>query len=379
MQSSHSSPWPETEPPAMTPVAEHEDIRDVIRRLLDRHSTIESSRLAARSESGYSPELWSLLVEEMNVAALSVPEDRGGLGYGMVELGIVLEECGRALVCEPVLTSATLGVHALLSAERSPRVDELLDRVVRGELVATVTALSAQTDFVDATRVGDRWSLSGRVTNVVQGGAADVVVLLAHADDGPGLYAVDLRTAPVRRTELPVVDPSRRQANLLFDDADAVRLVGPGDAPRVVESLQSLGVIGLACEHVGLIDRLLDSTREYTMQRRQFGRSIGSFQAVKHRLANTLVELEKARSAARYAAAVFAEDPGAAALPAAVAGAVCTEAVIATAMEAVQLHGGVGFTWEHAAHSYVRRALGDEPLLGDSRAHRGRVADLVGL
>ncbi|MGV9868099.1 acyl-CoA dehydrogenase family protein, partial [Rhodococcus koreensis] len=178
MQSSHSRPWPETEPAAMTPAAEHEDIRDVIRRLLDRHSTLEDGRLAARSQVGYSPELWSLLVEEMNVAALTVPEDRGGLGCSVVELGIVLEECGRALVCEPVLTSATLGVHALLAAERSPRVDELLDRVVRGELVATVTALSTQTDFVDATRAGDRWSLSGRATNVVQGGAADVVVLL---------------------------------------------------------------------------------------------------------------------------------------------------------------------------------------------------------
>jgi acyl-CoA dehydrogenase len=297
----------------------------------------------------------------------------------MVELGIVLEECGRALVSEPVLTSAALGVHALLAAERSPRVEELLDRVVQGELVATVTALSAQTDFVDAARTGDRWSVSGRATNVVQGGAADVVVLLAQSDEEPGLYAVDLRTASVRRSELPVVDPSRRQANLLFDDAQAVRLVGPGDVPRAVESLHSLGVIGLACEHVGMIERLLDSTVEYTMQRRQFGRAIGSFQAVKHRLANTLVELEKARSAARYAAAVFSEDPGAAALPAAVAGAVCTEAVIATASEAVQLHGGVGFTWEHAAHSYVRRALGDEPLLGDSRAHRSRIADLVGL
>ncbi|MFC9552044.1 acyl-CoA dehydrogenase family protein [Rhodococcus sp. NPDC056960] len=379
MPSSHSRPWPETEPVAMTPVAEHDDIRDVLRRLLDRHSTIEDSRLAAESEIGYSPELWSLLVKEMNVAALAVPEDRGGLGYGVVELGIVLEECGRALVSEPVLTSAALGVHALLAAERSPRVEELLDRVVQGELVATVTALSAQTDFVDATRAGDRWSVSGRATNVVQGGAADVVVLLAQSDEGPGLYAVDLRTASVRRSELPVVDPSRRQANLLFDDAEAVRLVGPGDVPRAVESLHSLGVIGLACEHVGMIERLLDSTVEYTMQRRQFGRAIGSFQAVKHRLANTLVELEKARSAARYAAAVFSEDTGAAALPAAVAGAVCTEAVIATASEAVQLHGGVGFTWEHAAHSYVRRALGDEPLLGDSRAHRSRIADLVGL
>ncbi|MDT2003801.1 acyl-CoA dehydrogenase [Rhodococcus opacus] len=363
----------------MTPVAEHDDIRDMVRRLLDRHSTLEDSRLAARSEVGYSPELWSLLVKEMNVAALTVPEDRGGLGYSVVELGIVLEECGRALVCEPVLTSATLGVHALLAAERSSRAEELLERVVQGELVATVTALSAQTDFVDVTRVGDRWSVSGRATNVVQGGAADVVVLLGRAEDGPGLYAVDLRTAPVRRTELPVVDPSRRQANLLFDAADAVRLVGSENALRTVEELQSLGVIGLACEHVGIVERLLDSTKEYTMQRRQFGRAIGSFQAVKHRLANTLVELEKARSAARYAAAVFAEDPGAAALPAAVAGAVCTDAVIATASEAVQLHGGVGFTWEHATHSYVRRALGDEPLLGDSRAHRSRVADLVGL
>ncbi|NDV03037.1 acyl-CoA/acyl-ACP dehydrogenase [Rhodococcus sp. IEGM 248] len=378
MPTPHSHPWPETEPPAMTPVAEHDDIRAVVRQLLDRHSTLEAGRLAAESEVGYSPELWSLLVKEMNVAALTVPEDRGGLGYGVVELGIVLEECGRALVSEPVLTSAMLGVQALLAADRYPQVDELLGRVVQGELVATVTALSAETDFVDATRSGDRWSVSGRATNVVQGGAADIVVLLGRGDEGPGLYAVDLRTAPVRRRELPVIDPSRRQANLLFGDAAAVRLVGPGDALRTAASLQSLGVIGLACEHVGIVDRLLESTTEYTMQRHQFGRAIGSFQAVKHRLANTLVELEKARSAARYAAAVFSEDPDSAALPAAVAGAICTEAAIATALEAVQLHGGVGFTWEHAAHSYVRRALGDEPLLGDSRAHRSRVADLVG-
>ncbi|MHA4851836.1 acyl-CoA dehydrogenase family protein [Rhodococcus sp. MSC1_016] len=379
MPTHHFHPWPEAEPPAMTPVAEHDDIRAVVRQLLDRHSTLENSRLAAESDAGYSPELWSLLVKEMSVAALAVPEHCGGLGYSVVELGIVLEECGRALVCEPVLPSATLGVRALLTADGCPQVDELLGRVMQGELVATVTALGEHTDFADVARVDDRWSVSGRATNVVQGGAADIVVLLGHGEDGPGLYAVDLRTTSVRRMELPVIDPSRRQANLLFDAADAVRLVGPGDARRKVEELRSLGVIGLACEHVGMIDRLLDTTREYTMQRRQFGRAIGSFQAVKHRLANILVELEKARSAARYAAAVFAEDPGAAPLPAAVAGAVCTEAVIATALEAVQLHGGVGFTWEHAAHSYVRRALGDEPLLGDARAHRSRIADLVGV
>jgi len=181
------------------------------------------------------------------------------------------------------------------------------------------------------------------------------------------------------RTPLEVLDHTRQQARLDLDAAPAYLVAGPEDLPVVLADLTTLSAIALAAEHVGMIDAMLEMIRTYAGQRHQFGRPLASFQIIKHRLADLLVDLERSRSSARYAAAAFDHDPASAALPAAVAGATCTEAVIRAALENVQLHGGVGFTWEHPAHFFVRRALGDEAGFGSARMHRARIGELLGI
>ncbi|MFC8043564.1 acyl-CoA dehydrogenase family protein [Nocardia sp. NPDC057353] len=371
-------PWPRTEPAALTPSPERQELRDSLRTLLTRHSDIERVRAAAESELGYDRELWRLLATEMSVAAIAVPEHRGGLGYGTAELATVLEECGRALAAAPVLTSAVLGAGALLAADDRDTVHDLLPAVLEGELLATVSPLTGETDRLRAEPGPDGWMLSGTVTGVLGGASAELLIALAACPDGVRLFAARLgpEVARARRT---VIDPTRGQADLTMDGTAATALTSPETTAATVERLRDLATLAVACENTGVIDRLLELTVEYTRARQQFGRPIASFQAIKHRLADLLVLLERARSAARYAAAVYADDPGAARLAVAVAGAVCTEAAVQAAAEAVQLHGGVGFTWEHAAHSYYRRALGNEAAHGSATEHRARIAALLGL
>lgn len=370
-------PWPQAAPSLLAPVAEHADLRAVMRQMLNDRSSHQQVRESADSSLGYSSELWKLLNQEMNVSALAVHEGRGGLGYGLRELGVILEECGRALVCEPVLASAVLGVQAMLRAPQGT-VDHLLEPALRGDVVLTMAPL--ETGHADAVHAGgDRWKVRGRLPRVLHGDAADAVALLAGTEAGPALFVVDLRDAPVQREVLRTIDLTRRQAALNLEGASAVQLLPAGPAVEATSVLRDLARASLACEHAGVIDRMLSMTLDFVTHRHQFGRPLGSFQVIKHRLADMFVDLERCRSVAQYAAAVWAEDPTAASLPADVAAAVCTDAVLRATAESVQLHGGIAFTWEHEAHYYVRRALGDEPLFGDAREARSRIADLVGV
>jgi alkylation response protein AidB-like acyl-CoA dehydrogenase len=374
-----AQPWPEADASVLAPVAEHDDLRKVMRDLLSSHASHEQVRRAAETPEGYSTELWSLLNDEMNVSSLAVPEDRGGLGFGLGVLAVVLEEAGRALLPEPLLASAVLGARAVCAAPVGSVPDEILSGVLDGRLVATV-ALEANADSVlTASSDGSSHSVTGPVDRVLHGAMADLLVVPATTRAGESLYLVDLRGAGVSRTPLETLDHTRRQARIELDGAPAHLVAGPEDRPAVLSELTTLAAVAMAAEHVGMIDAMLEMIRTYAGQRQQFGRPLASFQVIKHRLADLLVDLERSRSAARYAAAAFDQDPVSAALPAAVAGAVCTEAVIRTALETVQLHGGVGFTWEHPAHYFVRRALGDEAVFGSARAHRARIADLLGL
>ncbi|HSV39396.1 MAG TPA: acyl-CoA dehydrogenase family protein [Nocardioidaceae bacterium] len=363
----NAQPWPEADASVLAPVAEHEDLRKVMRDILQTHASHEQVRSSVETPQGYSADLWTLLNEEMSVSSLAVPEDRGGLGFGVSELAVVLEEGGRALLPEPLLLSGVLGARAVLAAPAGNVPADLVSGVLAGTLVTSVTLGATTLTVEDGT-------VSGRVDRVLYGATADLLVVPAETC----LYLVDLRHAAVR-TPLEVLDLTRRQARLELDSAPAYLIAGPGDLEAVRGELGALSAIGLAAEHVGMIDVMLELTRKYAGQRHQFGRPLSSFQVIKHRLADLLIDLERARSAARYAAAVFDQDPAAAALPAAVAGAICTDAVIKAAAETVQLHGGVGFTWEHAAHFYVRRALGDEAVFGPSRTHRARIAELLGI
>ncbi|WP_280419435.1 acyl-CoA dehydrogenase family protein [Nocardia carnea] len=369
-------PWPRSEPPGLSPDPEQIQLRESLRGLLGKYSDIEQVRAAADTGPGYSPQLWRTLVDEMSVTGLAVPERHGGLGYGTTELAVVLEECGRALVCEPVYSSAVLGTHALLAAPEAE--GNPLPEVLAGNLVATMSSLDPATDNLRGTPNPDGWRIDGTVAHLIGGRSADIVIASAETANGPRLFALRPPDDAVR-TELRVLDPTRRQADLTVRDCPAVALTAPDTTPAVRARLHDLATLALACENTGIVERLLDMTVEYAVTRHQFGRAIGSFQAVKHRLADLLVSLERARSASRYAAALYAEDPDSARLAVAVAGAVCTDAAVHAAAEAVQLHGGVGFTWEHPAHSYFRRVLGNEAAQGDARTHRARVAALIGV
>jgi acyl-CoA dehydrogenase len=373
-------PWPVADASVLAPVAEHDDLRKVMRDILGSHATHEQVRRAADGPTGWSSDLWRLLNEEMNVGALAVPESRGGLGFGVGVVAVVLEEAGRALLPEPVLVSAVLGARAVLDAPPGQVPDDVVAAVVEGRLVATVAhEPHAQADVSVGEEAGSL-RLTGRIERVLLGASADLVVVLAGPRGGRSLYLADLREQPAgARRPLEVLDLTRRQAAVELVAAPAYLIAGPERTTEVLAELATLQRIALAAEHVGMVDAMLELTRTYATQREQFGRALASFQVIKHRLADVLVDLERARSAARYAAAIFDQDPAEAALPSAVAAAVATDAVIRVAHETVQLHGGIGFTWEHPAHYYVRRALGDEAVFGPARAHRALVAELLGL
>jgi acyl-CoA dehydrogenase len=370
-------PWPRSEPSALTPGDEQGQLRDAVRSLLVKHSGIARVRASSDEPLGYSASLWTRLTDDMSVTSLAVPESRGGLGYGMVELGIILEECGRAVVPEPVYASATLGVQALLAATE-PGVDALVADALAGSTIATVSSLRPEADALVARHDSDGWTLSGTAHHVVGGAEADIVVLSAECSDGRRLFALSTADG-VSARNLRVLDPTRRQADLTVTDAVATALSSPDTTAGICSRLADLATVALSCENTGVADALLETTVDYVKTRQQFGRPVGSFQAVKHRLADALLALERARSASRYAAAVYDENPSDASLAIAVAGAVCTDAAVLVASEAIQLHGGIGFTWEHPAHSYYRRVMGNEALQGNSRDHRRRIADLIGV
>ena len=375
-----AQPWPVADSSLLAPVPEHEELRAVLRDLFETHAPHEAVRQAAELPEGWSPKLWSLLNEEMEVGSLAVPEERGGQGFGVAVQAVVLEEAGRALLPEPLMLSSVLGVRAVLAAPQGSVPDEVLTGAIEGRLVITMALDAAADSRLTLSQAPGGATAQGRVAPVPAGGAADLVVVGIGPRGREAIHLVDLRGPGVAaRRELKALDLTRRQARLDLDGAPAY-VISPRDETDALRTeLAILQRVALAAEHVGMIDALLDLTRSHLAVRHQFGRPLASFQAIKHRLADVLVDLERARSAVRYAAVVFDQDPFSAELPSAVAAAVSTEAVIRVAHEAIQLHGGIGFTWEHPAHYYLRRALGDEAAFGAGRAHRALVADLLGL
>ena len=375
-----AQPWPLADASVLVPVPEHEELRAVLRDLLETHAPHDEVRRAAELPEGWSPKLWSLLNEEMEVGSLAAPEDRGGQGYGVAVLAVVLEEAGRALLPEPLLLSSVLGVRAVLAAPEGVVPDEVVTGVVAGRLVVTMALEhDAGIDLRLSEDAGSA-TVSGRVGRVPLGGVADLLVVGIGPRGRESIHLVDLRPdGAVSRTELEVLDLTRRQARLELDGAPAHLIAGRDEADALVTELAILRRVALASEHVGMIEAMLELTRTHLLQRHQFGRQLASFQVIKHRLADVLVDLERARSAARYAAAVFDQDPFSAELASVVAAAVCTDAVIRVAHETVQLHGGIGFTWEHPAHYFLRRALGDEATFGSARANRALVTTLLGI
>jgi alkylation response protein AidB-like acyl-CoA dehydrogenase len=364
---------------------EQEELRRSVRRFLaDKSPESEVRRLMATSE-GYDPSVWRLMAEQLGLPGLAIPEEYGGSGYRQVELAIVFEEAGAALLCSPLFATVGLAANALLACDDEDAKKEYLPAIAAGELTATLALTedggSWDPDAVTlAARASDGgWVLSGHKSFVVDGHTAGLILVVARADDGLSLFAVDGGASGLERVLLPTLDQTRKQARLTFADTPA-RLIGTaGQAREGIVTALALAVVALCAEATGGAQHCLDSSVEYAKTRIQFGRQIGSFQAIKHKCADMLVEVESARSAAYFAASEAAEGSPELITAASLAKAYCTEAFFHAAAENIQIHGGIGFTWEHDAHLYFKRAKTSELLLGEPAYHRERVAQSLGI
>lgn len=362
---------------------EQQDLRAAVRRFCAEHSDEATVRELMESTPPFDQKSWLRLGSELGVLGLGVPEELGGSGGGLVDAAIAAEELGAALFCGPVFGTLALAIPALVAAPDTAVRAETLGPLVAGTRTAAFAVperagrFAADAVAVRANGFRDTWTLSGTVERVVDAGAADDLLVAAADPDGVALYVVDAAAPGVERTSLSTMDLTRPQATVRFADAPARRLAGPTEAARVCQHALHVGAVLLAAEQVGGGQHLLDMSVSYAKERRQFGRPIGSFQAVKHRLADMLVDQEHARSTAYYGAWVLqdgTDDPG---LAASIAQATCSAAFTRIARDTVQVHGGIGFTWEHQAHLYFKRAFTDAALLGSAEEHRARIAELV--
>ncbi|MEU4600505.1 acyl-CoA dehydrogenase family protein [Nocardia sp. NPDC023988] len=332
------------------------EFRSSVRALLAKHATPEALRAAMDSDLGYDPKLWQLLCEQVGVAALAVPERWGGVGASLVESLMVVGELGRVLSGVPMLGSAVLGVQAVLLAGDEQACERLLPDLAEGARTAALCWADPQGWDNYGVRV-EGGSLSGTAHYVLHGAQADVLLVLT--DDG--LFETSPTAAGVTVTPTPGLDHTRTLASITFTETPATRLGDPGTR------LRDIAWAALAAEQVGAARRCLEMTVEYTSARVQFGRPIGSFQALKHRMADMYVLVESAESAALLAAQSLAAGSDSAAEDVWVARTHCTEAFNAVAAETIQMHGGIAITWEHDAHLYFKRAHATAELFGTAR------------
>lgn len=363
--------------------SEQQDLRTVVREFCSEYSDEATIRQLMESTPTFDPKLWARLGSELGVLGLGVPEELGGVGGGIVDAAIVVEELGAALFCGPVFGTVALAIPALVAAPDSPLRNEILSPLVEGARTAAFVVPDRAGHFEDgavtvqAAGAGEKWTVSGVMDRVVDAGSADDLLVAAYGPDGVSLFVVDAAGSGVERTALSTVDQTRPQATVRFAEATARLLAGPQDAARICQHAFQVGAVLLAAEQVGGAQHLLDSSVAYAKQRLQFGRAIGSFQAVKHRIADMLIEQEHARSAAYYGAWSLQDGTDDPALAASIAHAVCSHAYTRIAADTIQVHGGIGFTWEHPTHLYFKRAFTDAVLLGSAEEHRARIADLA--
>lgn len=360
---------------------EQEEFRTVLRRFLDDKSPTTEVRRLMESETGWERAGWRELNNQLGLTAIAIPEAYGGQGFGFVELCIVLEEMGRALLCAPYFSSAVLATQAILNAGSEEDKEALLPAIASGETIATLafTEDSGGWDSgsieMTATPSGSGCRLDGVKSFVLDGAAADLIVVVARrpassGDDGLGFFVVDASADELEKTPLVTMDTTRKLARLQFNGVEAKPLGEGNRAGAAFAKTMQQAAIALASEMVGGAERLRESAVEYAMMRMQFGRPIGSFQAIKHKCADMLVDVELAKAAAYYAAAAAADDDGDLPAIASLAKACVSDAYMKTAIDTIQIHGGIGFTWDNDTHLWFKRAKSSEVFLGDAHYHR---------
>lgn len=361
--------------------SEQLDLRQTVADLMAKRSPESEVRRLMATDAGYDPAVWSELAA-LGLLGLAIPEEFGGAGAQAAELGVVAEQTGRALLCAPFLSTAVLTPYLLLALGDDDENAAILPRIAAGDLIATVafaepgSARPPVHPATSATGGPAGWRLSGEKTYVLDAAQAEILYVHAESDSGQGIFAVDRGAPGLTVSALESVDQTRKQGRVVLADTPA-RLIGPGaTGADALQTALDRAAVALVAEQAGGAMHAMQMAADYARNRYQFGRAIGSFQAVKHMCVDMLLEAESALSAARHVAAAFdgAEPDRLADL--ALAQAYCSEAFVSVAANTIQVHGGIGFTWEHPAHLYLRRARTDAQIFGEPAWHRERYVAL---
>ncbi|MEM9521088.1 MAG: acyl-CoA dehydrogenase family protein [Actinomycetota bacterium] len=364
---------------------EQDQLREFVRSFLEDKSAEDDVREQMETDAGYDEAVWNQMAEQMGLQALAIPEEFGGQGFGFIEQVVVLEEMGRALLCAPYFSSCVLAANALLQSGDDDAKAAHLPGIASGETRATLafTEESGRWDeggiTMQATPAGDGWTLDGVKSYVLDGASANLILVAARSDAGVSLFAVADDAEGLTRTNLSTMDQTRKQAKLEFSGTPATLIGADGGGWDTLSTVLDLAAVALAAEQVGGAQMVLDMSVEYAKVRVQFGRPIGSFQAIKHKCADMLLEVESAKSAAYYAGWCANEMNDELPQVASLAKSYCSEAYFHAAAENIQIHGGIGFTWEHPAHLYFKRAKSSELMFGDPTYHRELLAQRIGI
>lgn len=360
---------------------EQEEFRRTVRRFFEDTSPPGEVRRLMETEAGFDPSVWAKLSGNLGLTGIAIPEEYGGQGFGFVELALTLEEMGRSLVCAPYFASVVLAANAILNAGSEEEKKKLLPGISAGTTIATAAiaettgAWSGEAVALTATQREGWYELNGSKSFVVDGRLADLIVVVARepgsrGSDGLSFFTVSGEAEGLSRRVLTTLDPTRKLAELAFEHVSGKLLGERGAAAGPLARTLDQAAIALANEMVGGAQKVLETAVEYAKVRMQFGRPIGSFQAIKHRCADLLLEVEHAKSAAYTAAAAASESDDDVPALASLAKVCCSEAYRRVATASIQIHGGVGFTWENDTHLYFKRARSSEAFLGTPGHHR---------
>jgi len=360
------------------------ELRSTAARFLEEKSSSEKVRELMETDNGFEEATWKQIAD-LGWLGMAIPEEYGGVGFGPVETMVLLEEMGKKLFCAPFFSSIILGANAILAAGTEDQKKELLPGISEGTTRAALAFVEPNGKWelegieLEATESGGNWTLTGSKSYVVDGHTANLLIVAAKTGNDVSLFTVDPDAEGVTRTALQTLDMTRKQAKIDFANAPAKLLGEKGKGAEALTRTLDQAAALLSAEMVGGAQACLDASTTYAKERYQFGRPIGSFQAIKHKCANMLMEVEMSRSAAYYAGWAAAEDPEELSLAASLAKAYCSDAFFHAAAENIQIHGGIGFTWEHDAHLFFRRAKSSEIYLGDATYHRELVAQKLGV
>jgi alkylation response protein AidB-like acyl-CoA dehydrogenase len=359
-------------------------LREAVRDFLAAKSP--ESAVRAAIQAGHDPAVWDQMARQLRLPGLALPGDYGGDGFGLTELEVVLEEMGAALLCSPFFGTVVLAAQALLASADKDACARYLPGIAAGQIIATLAALEGSGSWdpaevrTRAERAGNGdWRLTGRKSFVLDGSIADLVLVLARDDAGLALFAAERGAPGLRAEPMTTLDPTRPLAVLTFDQVPAVLIGAEGQGEQLMSQVLDLACVALAAEQAGGARRCLEMSAGYARTRFQFGRPIGSFQAVKHKCADMLIRVELAEATVREAARLA--DEASPEFPAAAATAhMCSSrAYMFAAAENIQVHGGIGFTWEHPAHLYFRRAKSSELLFGGPAVYHERLLRRLGI